>query len=175
MIERTSKRDLVREFLTYIQVEKGLSANTLQSYARDIAKLQGWAQKNGKQIESVERKDLREWIARMSRDGLAPSSVSRAVSAARGFFRFLMLDGHIKRHPVEDIHTPQLNARLPHFLSEEEMEQLLCAPDAKTDEGVRDRAMLEVLYAAGLRVSEMCGLRTNDIDIDAALLTCHGK
>jgi integrase/recombinase XerD len=168
-------RDLVREFLSYIQVEKGLSANTLQSYARDIAKLKSWAQKNGKQIEKLERKDLREWIARMSRDGLAPSSVSRAVSAARGFFRFLMLDGHIKRHPVEDIHTPQLNVRLPHFLSEEEMERLLFAPDVKTDEGVRDRAMLEVLYAAGLRVSEMCGLRMSDIDIDAALLTCHGK
>ena len=171
----SSKRDLVREFLSYIQVEKGLSANTLQSYARDLAKLQSWAQKNGKQVEKLERKDLREWIARMSREGLAPSSVSRAVSAARGFFRFLMLDGHIKRHPAEDLHTPQQSARLPQFLSEEEMERLLLAPDIKTDTGVRDRAMLEILYAAGLRVSEMCGLRTSDIDINAALLTCFGK
>jgi integrase/recombinase XerD len=171
----SSNRDLVREFLSYIQVEKGLSANTLQSYARDIAKLQSWAQKNGKQVEKLERKDLREWIARMSRDGLAPSSVSRTVSAARGFFRFLMLDGHIKRHPAEDLHTPQQSARLPQFLSEEEMERLLFAPDIKTDVGVRDRAMLEILYAAGLRVSEMCGLRTSDIDLNAALLTCFGK
>lgn len=171
----SSSRDLVREFLSYIQVEKGLSANTLQSYARDIAKLQTWAQKNGKQVEKLERKDLREWIARMSRDGLAPSSVSRAVSAARGFFRFLMLDGHIKRHPAEDLHTPQQSARLPQFLSEEEMERLLFAPDVKTDIGVRDRAMLEILYAAGLRVSEMCGLRTSDIDLNAGLLTCYGK
>ncbi len=92
MSERIHKRDLVREFLTYIQVEKGLSSNTLQSYARDIAKLQSWSQKTGKQIERLERKDLREWIARMSRDGLAPSSVARAVSAARGFFRFLVSD-----------------------------------------------------------------------------------
>src|SRR5438552_15476251 len=135
MNERLQHRDLVREFLTYIQVEKGLSGNTLQSYARDIAKLQAWAEKNRKQIDRLERKDLREWIARMSRDGLAPSSVSRAVSAARGFFRFLMLDGHIKRNPAEYITTLQLNARLPHFLSEEEMEQLLFAPDVKTDEG----------------------------------------
>ena len=171
----SSTRDLVREFLSYIQVEKGLSVNTLQSYARDIAKLQSWAQKNGKQIERLERKDLREWIARMSRDGLAPSSVSRAVSAARGFFRFLMLDGHIKRHPAEDIHTPQQSARLPQFLSEDEMERLLSVPDVETDTGLRDRAMLEVLYAAGLRVSEMCGLRTSDIDLNAALLTCYGK
>src|SRR5205807_6698843 len=120
MSERLQQRDLVREFLNYIQVEKGLSANTLQSYGRDIAKLQAWAEKNRKQIDRLERKDLREWIACMSRDGLAPSSVSRAVSAARGFFRFLMLDGHIKRHPAEDIHTPQRHARLPQFLSEEE-------------------------------------------------------
>jgi integrase/recombinase XerD len=175
MSRPSGTRDLVREFLSYIQVEKGLSINTQQSYARDIAKLQSWAQKNGKQIESLERKDLREWIARMSQDGLAPTSVSRAVSAARGFFRFLMLDGHIKRHPAEDIHTPQRDARLPQFLSEEEMERLLLAPDVQTDTGVRDRAMLEVLYAAGLRVSELCGLRTSDIDLNAALLTCFGK
>src|SRR5258705_1016876 len=119
MSERTGTRDLVREFLTYIQVEKGLSANTLESYARDIAKLQSWAEKNGKQIEKLERKDLREWIAGMSRAGMAPASVSRSVSAARGFFRFLMLDGHVKRHPAEAIHTPQQSSRLPRFLSAE--------------------------------------------------------
>jgi integrase/recombinase XerD len=175
MSERSQQRDLVREFLSYIQVEKGLSLNTLQSYARDIAKLQAWAEKNQRQIEKLERTDLREWIASMSRRGQAPATVSRAVSAARGFFRFLMLDGHIKRHPAEDIHTPQNNSRLPQFLSEEEMERLLLAPDINTDIGVRDRAMLEVLYAAGLRVSEMCSLKTSDIDIDTALLTCHGK
>src|SRR5713226_516503 len=134
MSERLLQRDLVREFLTYIQVEKGLSANTLESYARDIAKLQTWADKNHKQIEKLERKDLREWIAGMSRQGLAPSSVSRAVSAARGFFRFLMLDGHIKRHPAEDLTTPQRMSYLPRFLSEEEVEKLLNAPDTSTDE-----------------------------------------
>src|SRR5260370_41888828 len=159
MSERLPQRDLVREFLAYIQVEKGLSANTLQSYARDLAKLQSWAQKKGKQIERLERKDLRDWIARMSRDGLAPSSVSRAVSAARGFFRFLMLDGHIKRHPAEDIHTPQNNSRLPQFLSEEEMERLLRAPDIKTDIVVRDRALLGGLYPAVVAVFGTWSLR----------------
>jgi integrase/recombinase XerD len=172
---RASDRDHVREFLAYIQVEKGLSANTLQSYARDIAKLQSWAVQNRKQIEKLERKDMREWISRMSRDGLAPASISRSVSAARGFFRFLMLDGHIQRHPAEDIHTPQRHARLPQFLSEEEMERLLFAPDINSDLGVRDRTLLEVMYAAGLRVSEVCTLKTGDLDIERALVTCHGK
>jgi integrase/recombinase XerD len=175
MTERLHRRDFVREFLNYIQVEKGLSTNTLQSYAHDLARLQGWAQKQGKQVERLERKDLREWIAGMSREGLAPSSVARAVSAARGFFRFLMLDGHIKRHPAEDLHTPQRVSRLPQFLTEEEMERLLLAPDLKTDVGVRDRALLEVMYATGLRVSELCGLKTSDVELDAGLVTCHGK
>jgi integrase/recombinase XerD len=175
MSEQMHNRDLVREFLTYIQVERGLSANTVQSYARDIARLDGWAAKNGKRIEKLERKDLREWIARMSRDGLAPTSVSRAVSAARGFYRFLMLDGHIKHHPAEDLNTPQRMSHLPQFLSEEEMAQLLASPDVKTDEGVRDRAMLELMYASGLRVSEACALQTTDVDLHAGLVGCQGK
>jgi integrase/recombinase XerD len=167
MSHRTASRDFVREFLSYIQVEKGLSANTLQSYARDIAKLQSWAEKNSKPIEDLERKDLREWISRMSRDGLAPSSVSRSVSAARSFYRFLMLDGHIKRHPAEDINTPQRHSYLPRFLTEEEIEGLMAAPDVATDEGVRDRALLELMYATGVRVSEAVGLRTSDVDVHA--------
>ena len=175
MLRNGTNRDLVREFLSYIQVEKGLSRNTLQSYARDIAKLQQWAAQNRKRIEKLERKDLREWIARMSRDGLAPSSISRAVSAARGFFRFLMLDNHIQKHPAEDLKTPQRSSPLPKFLSEDEMERLLLAPDIKTDIGVRDRALLELMYAAGLRVSELCGLRAADVELDAALIRCHGK
>jgi len=175
MSERLPQRDFVREFLSYIQVEKGLSRNTLQSYARDIARLQTWAQENGKHIEALQRKDLREWIAGMSREGLAPSSVSRSVSAARGFFRFLMLDGHIKRQPTEDLHTPQRHSYLPRFLSEEEIETLLSAPDISTDEGIRDRAILELTYATGLRVSELVGLQTGDVDVHAGLVSCHGK
>lgn len=175
MSERPLKRDLIREFLTYIQVERGLSANTLQSYARDIAGLDKWAIASGRRIEKLERKDLREWIARMSRDGLAPTSVSRAVSAARGFYRFLMLDGYIKHHPAEDLNTPQRMSHLPQFLSEAEMGELLSSPDVKTDEGVRDRAMLELMYATGLRVSEVCGLQTADVDIHTGLLGCQGK
>ncbi len=174
-MQRSTTRDLVREFLSYLQVEKGLSSNTLQSYARDIAKLQQWAAQNRKQIERLQRKDLREWIAGMSRGGLAPSSISRAVSAARGFFRFLMLDNHIDQHPAEDLKTPQRHSPLPKFLSEDEMERLLLAPDITTDLGVRDRALLELMYAAGLRVSELCGLRTADVELDAALIRCHGK
>src|SRR5918998_1181591 len=148
-----TKRDFVREFLTYMQVEKGLARNSLASYGRDLARLKEWANAQGKAVESLTRADLRAWIADLSREGLSPASVSRAVSAARGLFRFLMLDGHIQRHPAEDLNTPQRNAYLPRFLTEEEIERLLAAPDVSTDEGLRDRAMLEVMYATGLRVS----------------------
>ena len=175
MTERQPQRDFLREFLSYIQVEKGLSRNTLQSYARDLAKLQSWATKNGKEIAALERKELREWIASMSREGLAPSSVARAVSAARSFFRFLMLDGHLKRHPAEDLSTPQRTSYLPRFLTEEEMETLFAAPDTSTDEGVRDRALFEVMYATGVRVSEVVGLQVVDVDLQAGLVSCHGK
>jgi integrase/recombinase XerD len=175
MNPRLQQRDLVREFLTYIQVEKGLSRNTLESYRRDLARLQAWSERRGKPTHQLERKDVREWIASMSRAGLAASSVSRAVSAARGFFRFLMLDGHIKSHPAEDVHTPQKHSYLPRFLTEAEIEALLAAPNVSTELGIRDRALLELLYATGLRVSELVGLQTADVDLHAGLVSCHGK
>jgi integrase/recombinase XerD len=175
MKQEAAERDFVREFLGYIQVEKGLSLNTLTSYKRDLAKLERWAAQRNRSLPELTRKDLREWIARLSRDGLAPSSISRAVSAARGFYRFLMLDGHIKQHPADDLDTPQRFAYLPRFLSEQEMELLLAAPDVATDIGVRDRAMLELMYAAGLRVSELVVLKLADVDLNTGLIVCHGK
>jgi integrase/recombinase XerD len=174
-IERSSRRNLVREYLTYLQVEKGLAGNSLQSYRRDLARLEDWAGSTGKQIEELARQDLRTWIASLSREGLAPRSVSRATSAARGFYRFLMLDGHIKRHPAEDLDTPQAGTYLPRYLSEDEMEKLLAAPDTATEEGLRDRAILELMYASGLRISELISLKASDLDMDAGLLSCHGK
>ncbi|OLE51916.1 MAG: site-specific tyrosine recombinase XerD [Acidobacteria bacterium 13_1_20CM_3_53_8] len=175
MTEQKRRRDLVREFLAYIQVERGLAANSLESYRRDLARLTSFAESQGKQADELSRPDLRHWIAALSREGLAPSSVSRAVSAARGFFRFLMLDGHIKEHPAENLDTPQRMAYLPRFLTEDEINQLLDAPDTSTAEGLRDRAMLELMYATGLRVSEMISLRMSDVNFESGLILCRGK
>lgn len=168
-------RDLIKEFLTYTQVEKGLSRNTLESYARDLTRLEQWANKSSKPVQELTRQDLRKWISQLSRDGLAPTSVARAVSAVRGFFNFLMLDGHIKRHPTGDLDTPQQFAYLPRFLAEDEINQLFAAPDISTEEGIRDRALLELMYAAGLRVSELVSVKESDVDLQAGLLVCHGK
>ena len=168
-------RDFVKEFLTYIQVEKGLARHTLESYERDLARLQTWANTNDKHISELTRSDLRKWIASLSREGLSPASIARGVSAARGFFKFLMLDGHIKSHPAEDLDTPQRFSYLPKFLTEDEINRLLAAPDIATEEGIRDRAILEIMYATGLRVSELVALKQTDIDLLAGLVVCHGK
>jgi len=168
-------RDFVKEFLTYLQVEKGLARHSLESYKRDLNRLQNWANKSSKQVSELTRADLRKWIASLSREGLAPTSIARAVSATRGFYKFLMLDGHIKNHPAEDLDTPQRFAYLPKFLTEDEINRLLAAPDITTEEGIRDRAVLEIMYATGLRVSELVNLKTADVDLLAGLVVCYGK
>lgn len=169
------QRDLVKDHLTYLQVEKGLARHTLESYRRDLTRLDRWASKAGKPIAELTRPDLRKWIANLSREGLAPTSVARAVSAARGFFKFLMLDGHIKFHPAEDLDTPQRFSYLPKFLTEEEIDRLFATPDISTEEGIRDRAMLELMYAAGLRVSELVTLKQAEVDVHSGVVNCHGK
>ena len=169
------KRDFIKEFLTYIQVEKGLAQHSVASYERDLSRLEAWATQNRKDVLELTRADLRKWIASLSREGLAPTSIARAVSATRGFYKFLMLDGHIKNHPAEDLDTPQRFSYLPKFLTEEEINRLLAAPDVSTLEGIRDRAILETMYASGLRVSELVNLKQADVDLLAGLIVCHGK
>lgn len=168
-------RDFLKEFLTYIQVEKGLAQHSIASYERDLTRLQVWATQNGKDLADLTRTDLRKWIASLSREGLAPTSIARAVSSTRGFYKFLMLDGHIRQHPAEDLDTPQRFSYLPKFLTEEEINRLFAAPDVSTLDGVRDRAILETMYAAGLRVSELVNLKQTDVDLLAGLIVCHGK
>src|ERR1043165_3500083 len=115
------------------------------------------------------------WIASLSREGLAPTSIARIVSATRGFFKFLMLDGYIKSHPAEDLDTPQRFSYLPKFLTEDEINRLFAAPDVSTEEGIRDRAVLEVMYACGLRVSELVALKQTDVDLMTGLIVGHGQ
>src|SRR6476646_5518908 len=170
-----TERNLTKEFITFIQVEKGLARHTLESYTRDLARLHSWAARTNKPVSNLSRADLRKWIASLSRDGLAPTSVARAVSAARGFFKFLMLDGHISHNPAEDLDTPQRFNYLPKFLTEDEINSLFGVPDVSTEEGIRDRAILETMYATGLRVSELVNLKQADVDLLAGLIVCHGK
>ncbi len=169
------KRDLIREYISYVRVEKGLAKNSLEAYGRDLAKLSAWAEKNGIDLLTLKREDLREWLMDLSRAKISESSKRRLISAVRGFFKFLMTDGHITKSPADDIDTPQKSFYLPKFLNQAEMETLLATPDVSTETGLRDRAVLELMYACGLRVSEVVDLQVQNVDFDGGILTCTGK
>ena len=169
------KRDMIREYLSYCRVEKGLAANSIDSYATDLGKLGAWAGKNELELLTLTRNDLREWLIDLGGGKLSENSKRRLISAVRGFYKFLMFDGHVTKNPAEDLVSPQKGVYLPRFLNRTEIESLLSAPDTSTEIGLRDRAILEVMYACGLRVSEAANVRINDIDLDAGILTTTGK
>lgn len=168
-------RDLIREHLSYIQVEKGLAANSLVSYRRDLEKLRKWADLQGRGVGELNKGELSQWVMSLSRGGLGPRSLARTISAARGFYRFLLLDGHLTSDPTSDLIPPQPSQKLPRFLSQDEMERLINAPDTSAPEGIRDRAIIELLYATGLRVSELVSLNVSQLDADQGLLGVTGK
>lgn len=171
----SKKRDFIREYLLYLQVEKGLAKNSLESYEHDLSKLKSWSDKNNFDLLELTRKDLREWLIDLSGKNLSESSKRRMISALRGFFKFLMFDGHIKKNPAEDLVAPPKGVYLPKFLNQNEIENLLCVPDVSQEIGLRDRAILELMYACGLRVSEAVDLKISDVNIDTGILTCKGK
>ena len=173
--EISRKRDLTREYLSYLRVERGLAKNSIESYERDLARLKSFAETENLEIVELTRQDLRGFIADLSREGLSPSSVGRIASAVRGFYKFLMLDGHIKKHPAEDLDTPQKGFYLPKFLNQTDIENLLAVPDVSGEIGLRDKAILELMYAAGLRVSEVVDLQISNVDLESGILTCKGK
>jgi integrase/recombinase XerD len=169
------KRDFVREYLLYLQVEKGLAKNSVESYERDLAKLGAWSEKNNLELINLTKTDLREWLIDLAGENLSENSKRRLISALRGFYKFLVSDGHLKKSPAETLEAPQKSFYLPKFLNQTEIENLLSVPDVSTETGLRDRAILETMYAAGLRVSEVCTLRIGDVELDAGILTCTGK
>jgi integrase/recombinase XerD len=168
-------RNLIREYLTYCRVEKGLAANSIASYQTDLDRLGAWAAKNELDLQKLTRQDLREWLIDLAAEKLSENSKRRMISAVRGFYKFLMFDGHVAANPAEDLVAPQKGVYLPRFLNQAEIEMLLSQPDVSTGAGLRDRALLELMYACGLRVSEVVNLKLGDADLDSGILTCTGK
>ncbi len=162
-------------FFNYLRVERGLSSNTIIAYQHDMKKLAGFADSLKKDYLSLERDDLLAYIQHLNHLKLDPKSIARALVTVRSFFKFLVLDGFLKRDPTANLESPKSWQSLPKFLLSEEVERLLASPDLDTDVGVRDKAMLEVLYATGLRVSELVGLKLVDVNLDLGLLTTLGK
>src|SRR3954452_667296 len=166
---------VVDAYLDHLRVERRLAAHTLESYARDLAALAAFAAGAGRRIEALDRHALEAFVREQRGRGLSPRSVARGVAAIRGFFRFLVLHRVLDSSPADDLRPPRAWPALPSFLSIEDVDRLLTQPDVSTTLGLRDRAMIELLYATGLRVSELVGVRVADLHLDEHYLTCIGK
>src|SRR2546425_3794237 len=165
----------ISSFLTHVRVEKGLSSNTVSAYRRDLVKFDEFARKRKLPLEGVSRDDLVGFLTSLYRQKLESKTVARHLVTLRNFFRFAQIQELIAEDPSVNLESPKIRRSLPGYLRLEEVERLLVQPDAKTPLGLRDRAILEVLYSAGLRVSELVGLRVTDLDTRVGCVRCIGK
>lgn len=167
---------LLDAFIAFIRAERGLSGKTVDAYAADLTVY--FEDLRARGVEDVTRarqEDVTAHLSSLSKSGLGKRSQARHLAALRGFHRFLVAERLADKDPTEDVDTPRSARKLPSFLTLEEVEQLLAAPDERTSAGLRDKAMVEVLYATGLRVSELCGLGVNDVQLSAGYLVAKGK
>ena len=162
-------------YLDYLAVEKGLAKNSLLSYSHDLRQLGRWLAERDIDVENVERAHLTRYFQSLRTTGISARSVARALAGIRGFFRFLLSEQHIRRDPTENLERPKLWSTLPNSLQPSEVDALLAAPDRTTPAGLRDAAMLELLYATGLRVSELIRVKVEDLVLDASFLRTIGK
>ena len=167
------EKDLQVKFLTYLAVEKGLAPNTLAAYDRDLKKYFHTMQ--GKDPDGISPSDVRAFLTGLSGSGIAAPSIARNLTAVRGFHKFLQIDGLAQSDPTVNLETPRGWKRLPKTLSMVEVDALLAQPDPVTMLGLRDKAMLELLYATGIRVSELVGLRLQDVNLERGFLVVMGK
>ncbi len=165
----------VQEFLAHLAVERNLSPRTLEAYARDLRQFGVWLQAEGLSLVQVERSTIRRYLGSRRDTGLAPRSAARALSALRAFFRFLLSTEVLDQDPTADLRSPSLWQTVPHALAGDEIEALFGVPDTTTPLGLRDRAMIETLYATGLRVSELVALTRDHVRLDPGYIRVLGK
>jgi integrase/recombinase XerD len=165
---------LFDQFINYLKLERGLADNTIQAYSRDLTRFGGFLEGEGLSPLAISRDQLIGYLSSLRRS-LSARSVARNISAIRSFFRFLVSEGHIQENPARLLETPRLSRKLPDILSAVEVDTLLSRPDPSTPRGKRDRAMLELLYATGLRVSELIGLKVLNIKLESGYLRTVGK
>jgi integrase/recombinase XerD len=166
---------LVVSFMNYIKVEKGLAANTLTAYDHDLRKFEAFAEKRGLSLEAVSREHIVDFLGALYKQGLDSHSVARHMASLRNFFRFGLAEGAITLDPMLNLESPKTRRRLPVYLRMEDVDRLLNQPDLSTPYGLRDYAILEVLYSTGLRVSELVNLKVSDLEMRMGCLRCIGK
>jgi integrase/recombinase XerD len=162
-------------YLSHLRLERRLSENTVASYGRDLAALEAFAIGRGMASASLDRTALEGFVRERMMEGRSPRSVARLVACMRGYYRYLTLNRHVAVNPADDLRAPRAWVTLPKYLSIDEVDRLLGAPDVTTSRGLRDRALIELLYATGLRVSELVALRPADLNLEARYLTTMGK
>jgi len=166
---------VIDAYITYLRDVRRMSPNTLESYARDLAALAEFAEKREMAVEVMGRRDLEAFVRGLMSKGLSPRSVARMVASVRGFFKFLAIERKLDESPAADLRAPRAWPALPKFLDLDDVDRLLAAPGTSTPRGLRDKALLEVLYASGMRVSELVALRPGDLNLENGYLTCIGK
>jgi integrase/recombinase XerD len=171
----STAHDLVDAYLTHLRVERRLADHTLESYSRDLQRLGEFSAGVKKPVQRLDRRDLEHFVDGLMHEGLSPRSVARTVAAVRGFYRFAVLTQHLSVNPAGDLQAPRAWPALPKLLGVDEIERLIQQPDVATPRGLRDRALIEVLYATGLRVSELIHLRASDLNLEAGYLSTTGK
>jgi integrase/recombinase XerD len=167
--------ELIDAYLDHLRVERRLAAHTVESYGRDLVLLARFTAGREQHVRELSRQDLEAFVRDLVAGGLAPRSVARAVACVRGFYRFLAVGRRIPDNPADDLQAPRSWAALPNYLSVDDVDRLLAAPDVSAPRGLRDRALIELLYATGLRVSELLALKPSDLNLEGGYLTCVGK
>lgn len=166
---------LVDAWLDHLRIERRRSPNTVDSYARDLDHLRRWAAGQSQGLAALGRHALEAFVRALMGRGLSPRSVARIVSSLRGFYRYLVVHRHIEVNPADDLEPPRAWAALPAYLSVQEVDRLLGVPDVSTPRGLRDRAFIELLYATGLRVTELVLLSPANLNLEDGYLTTRGK
>jgi integrase/recombinase XerD len=166
---------LLDGYLDHLRVEKGLAARSVEAYAGDLVRFAVHVRQSGKTLGVVDNGDVAGWLVSLSQAGISARAQARKLSALRGFFKFLLQERMVTADPTALIQGPKLPRKLPHVLAFEEVELLLGAPDRESPRGLRDHVMIQLLYASGLRVSELVGLKLSDIDLDSSLVSVLGK
>ncbi len=169
-------RDMIKEFVYYLTVERGLAANTLESYTRDLEQYSSFLTKHGvTSFQSTTKTNVMAYLLNLQKQGKATSTISRHLAALKSFYQYLLREKHIEQDPTMNLESPKLQKKLPRVLTVKEVELLLNQPNLAEPAGLRDKAMLELLYATGIRVSELISLDRDHVNLEMGYVRCFGK